>query len=161
VRTMSADGVAGTATVAKVRARHAVAPVYDLTVRGTSRYLVGACGVVVHNTGCSMGGAGGARTAAQAGLTPNQATRIQNAADRIGRPIYLVGSRARGVRTGDWDYVIPSVPKRLWSKIRNSLPGEEMRLETGKTAVELFRSPLKPDLPHVPFIPSGAASAGP
>jgi hypothetical protein len=46
---MSADGVAGTATVAKVRARHAVAPVYNLTVRGTSRYLVGACGVVVHN----------------------------------------------------------------------------------------------------------------
>ena len=49
VRTMSADGVAGTATVANVRARHAVAPVYNLTVRGTSRYLVGACGVVVHN----------------------------------------------------------------------------------------------------------------
>ena len=49
VRTMSAAGVAGTATVAKVRARHAVAPVYNLTVRGTSRYLVGACGVVVHN----------------------------------------------------------------------------------------------------------------
>ena len=51
MRTMSADGVAGTATVAKVRARHAVAPVYNLTVRGTSRYLVGACGVVVHNKG--------------------------------------------------------------------------------------------------------------
>ncbi len=51
VRTMSSQGVAGTATVAKVRARHAVAPVYNLTVRGTSRYLVGACGVVVHNKG--------------------------------------------------------------------------------------------------------------
>jgi hypothetical protein len=49
VRTMSPQGVAGTATVAKVRARHAVAPVYNLTVRGTSRYLVGTCGVVVHN----------------------------------------------------------------------------------------------------------------
>ena len=46
---MSSQGVAGTATVAKVRARHAVAPVYNLTVRGTSRYLVGGCGVVVHN----------------------------------------------------------------------------------------------------------------
>ena len=46
---MSPQGVAGTATVTKVRARHAVAPVYNLTVRGTSRYLVGACGVVVHN----------------------------------------------------------------------------------------------------------------
>jgi len=49
VRTMSPQGVAGTATVTKVRARHAVTPVYNLTVRGTSRYLVGACGVVVHN----------------------------------------------------------------------------------------------------------------
>jgi hypothetical protein len=53
LRTMSPQGVAGTATVTKIRARHAVAPVYNLTVRGTSRYLVGACGVVVHNTnGC-------------------------------------------------------------------------------------------------------------
>jgi hypothetical protein len=60
LRTMSADGVAGTATVAKVRARHAVAPVYNLTVRGTSRYLVGACGVVVHNKG-EGAGSGGSR----------------------------------------------------------------------------------------------------
>jgi len=52
---MSSQGVAGTATVAKVRARHAVAPVYNLTVRGTSRYLVGACGVVVHNKGEGAG----------------------------------------------------------------------------------------------------------
>ena len=54
---MSPQGVAGTATVTKIRGRHAVAPVYNLTVEGTSRYLVGACGVVVHNTGCGMGGA--------------------------------------------------------------------------------------------------------
>jgi hypothetical protein len=60
VRTMSAAGVAGTATVAKIRARHAVAPVYNLTVRGTSRYLVGACGVVVHNKG-EGAGSGGSR----------------------------------------------------------------------------------------------------
>jgi hypothetical protein len=53
VRTMSPQGVAGTATVTKIRGRHAVVPVYNLTVEGTSRYLVGACGVVVHNTnGC-------------------------------------------------------------------------------------------------------------
>ena len=49
VRTMSPQGVAGTATVTKIRGRHAVVPVYNLTVEGTSRYLVGACGVVVHN----------------------------------------------------------------------------------------------------------------
>lgn len=46
---MSPQGVAGTATVTKIRGRHAVVPVYNLTVEGTSRYLVGACGVVVHN----------------------------------------------------------------------------------------------------------------
>jgi len=50
---MSPQGVAGTATVTKVRARHAVVPVYNLTVERTSRYLVGACGVVVHNSPCS------------------------------------------------------------------------------------------------------------
>ncbi len=49
VRTMSAAGVAGTATITKIGSRHAVIPVYNLTVRGTSRYIVGACGVVVHN----------------------------------------------------------------------------------------------------------------
>jgi hypothetical protein len=55
VRTMSPQGVAGTATVTKIRGRHAVVPVYNLTVEGTSRYLVGACGVVVHNTnGCGI-----------------------------------------------------------------------------------------------------------
>jgi hypothetical protein len=53
---MSPQGVAGTATVTKIRSRHAVVPVYNLTVQGTSRYLVGACGVVVHNTnGCGAG----------------------------------------------------------------------------------------------------------
>ena len=57
VRTMSAAGVAGTATITQIGSRHAVAPVYNLTVRGTSRYLVGACGVVVHNKGEGPGSA--------------------------------------------------------------------------------------------------------
>jgi filamentous hemagglutinin len=57
---MSPQGVAGTATVTKIRGRHAVVPVYNLTVQGTSRYLVGACGVVVHNCGNGSEGAGGA-----------------------------------------------------------------------------------------------------
>jgi RHS repeat-associated protein len=53
VRTMSAEGVAGTATVCRIRAREAVELVYNLTVSGTSRYLVGECGVVVHNKAAS------------------------------------------------------------------------------------------------------------
>jgi hypothetical protein len=59
---MSPQGVAGTATVTKIRGRHAVVPVYNLTVEGTSRYLVGACGVVVHNKGEGAGGGGAAAT---------------------------------------------------------------------------------------------------
>jgi hypothetical protein len=51
VRTMSPQGFAGTATITKIRGRHEVVPVHNLTVEGTSRYLVGACGVVVHNKG--------------------------------------------------------------------------------------------------------------
>jgi hypothetical protein len=74
---MSPQGVAGTATVTKIRGRHAVVPVYNLTVEGTSRYLVGACGVVVHNTnGCGAGGGGAAREFVD--LTGHRATHILN-----------------------------------------------------------------------------------
>jgi hypothetical protein len=69
VRTMSPQGVAGTATVTKIRGRHAVVSVYNLTVEGTSRYLVGACGVVVHNKGEGAGGGGAASSLNAARLT--------------------------------------------------------------------------------------------
>jgi hypothetical protein len=35
--------------------------VYNLHVEGTARYLVGACGVVVHNSPCSEAAEGGGR----------------------------------------------------------------------------------------------------
>ena len=75
VRTMSPQGVAGTATVTKIRGRHAVVPVYNLTVEGTSRYLVGACGVVVHNKGEGAGGGGAASALNAARLRSQLAAR--------------------------------------------------------------------------------------
>ena len=40
--------------------------------------------------------AAGLRTAEQARITSAEAERIQNAADRLGKPIHGVGSRAKG-----------------------------------------------------------------
>ena len=43
----------GTATVVRVAPHARPEVVYNLHVEGTARYLVGACGVVVHNSPCS------------------------------------------------------------------------------------------------------------
>jgi hypothetical protein len=43
---------AGTATVVRVAPHDAPEVVYNLHVEGTARYLVGACGAVVHNSPC-------------------------------------------------------------------------------------------------------------
>jgi hypothetical protein len=44
---------AGTATVVRVAPHDAPEVVYNLRVERTARYLVGACGAVVHNSPCS------------------------------------------------------------------------------------------------------------
>ena len=79
VRTMSPQGVAGTATVTKIRGRHAVVPVYNLTVEGTSRYLVGACGVVVHNCDAVREAVRRADASVAPGRGPTHGTRVHAA----------------------------------------------------------------------------------
>jgi hypothetical protein len=76
---MSPQGVAGTATVTKIRARHAVVPVYNLTVEGTSRYLVGACGVVVHNCDAVREAVRRADASVAPGRGPTHGTRVHAA----------------------------------------------------------------------------------
>ncbi len=65
----------------------------------------------------------GLRTAPEAGISPNDAKRIQNAADKSGQPIIVVGSRANGTPnpTSDWDYIL-SGPSRTRHGVKNSLP---------------------------------------
>lgn len=74
-------------------------------------------------------------------MSPNDAKRIQNAADKLGHPIIAVGSRAKGRRTlhnpngfgheSDWDFVLDG-PSRKRHGMKNSLPrgtgaGEDSR----------------------------------
>jgi len=65
----------------------------------------------------------GFRTPSEAGISPNDARRIQNAANKTGEPVIVVGSRANGTPnpTSDWDYIL-SGPSRTRHSIQNSLP---------------------------------------
>ncbi|MFI0734663.1 putative T7SS-secreted protein [Streptomyces sp. NPDC021225] len=65
----------------------------------------------------------GMRTPSEAGISPNDARRIQNAANKAGEPIIVVGSRASGTSNpaSDWDYIL-SGPSRTRHSVHNSLP---------------------------------------
>ncbi|MER7832173.1 polymorphic toxin-type HINT domain-containing protein [Streptomyces sp. NPDC095602] len=96
---------------------------YNLTVADLHTYyvLAGETPVLVHNSNGWCGP--GLRTASEAGISPNDAKRIQNAADKAGQPIIVVGSRANGTPnpTSDWDYIL-SGPSRTRHSVKNSLP---------------------------------------
>ncbi|GAA0681392.1 nucleotidyltransferase domain-containing protein [Dyella marensis] len=78
-------------------------------------------------------------------LTPNQARRIQNAADRIGKPINVVGSRANGTAgpNSDWDYVIDAnAPTR--NSVSKSLPGTGNLSEGTRPNLDVFKGQVNP-----------------
>ncbi|GGT65671.1 RHS repeat-associated core domain-containing protein [Streptomyces purpureus] len=109
--------------ITAVRTRTGAGPVYNLTVDDLHTYyvLAGQTPVLVHNSNGWCGP--GLRTASEAGISPNDAKRIQNAADKAGQPIIVVGSRANGTPnpTSDWDYIL-SGPSRTRHSVKNSLP---------------------------------------
>lgn len=112
-----------TVIIERNRAYSQRARTYNLTVDDFHTYyvLAGETPVLVHN---SSGWCGpGLRTASEAGISPNDAKRIQNAADKAGQPIIVVGSRANGTPnpTSDWDYIL-SGPSRTRHSVKNSLP---------------------------------------
>ncbi|MGW5418891.1 polymorphic toxin-type HINT domain-containing protein [Streptomyces sp. NPDC003943] len=96
---------------------------FNLTVDDLHTYyvLAGQTPVLVHNSNGWCGP--GLRTTSEAGISPNDAKRIQNAADKAGQPIIVVGSRANGTPnpTSDWDYIL-SGPSRTRHSVKNSLP---------------------------------------
>ncbi|MFF7845496.1 polymorphic toxin-type HINT domain-containing protein [Streptomyces ossamyceticus] len=100
------------------------ATTYNLTVADLHTYyvLAGQTPVLVHNSNGWCGP--GFRTASEAGISPNDAKRIQNAADKAGQPIIVVGSRAGNGNlnpTSDWDYILTG-PSRTRHSVKNSLP---------------------------------------
>lgn len=85
-----------------------------------------------------------------------EAARIQNAANRIGKPIHVVGSRASGTArpNSDWDFVIEANHHTRASAAK-SLPGAR-NVQEGLTtpgAQDVFKGPLDPSKPHVTFSP--------
>ncbi|GKQ41208.1 HINT domain-containing protein [Streptomyces sp. A012304] len=155
--------------IGAVEAWTAKATVHNLTVTDVHTYyvVVGATPVLVHNCG--------ERTPAEAGMAPHDAQRIQNAADRLGYPIIVVGSRARGRRTAenpkgfgpesDWDFILDG-PSRQRGKVKNSLPrgiGDGEGSGRGRDFWQSYNpnagrradkyGELDPSLPHVIFRP--------
>ncbi|MFF4697279.1 DUF6531 domain-containing protein [Streptomyces chattanoogensis] len=136
------------------------------------------CGLSPYpNGGQGNGGNGARRTPSEAGMSPNDAQRIQNAANRMGQPIIVVGSRARGRRSADnprgfdggsdWDYILTG-PSRLRGRVRNSLPrgigdgegsgrGRDFQQsynpDIGRHRIKDKYGELDPSLPHVIFEP--------
>jgi RHS repeat-associated protein len=107
----------------------------------------------------------GLRTPSEAGISPNDAKRIQNAADKAGQPIIVVGSRAAGTAhaASDWDYIL-SGPSRVRHSIKNSLPRGWADGDVGGRGRDFWQTynPNRPDYavldrnkPYVVFEPRG------
>jgi RHS repeat-associated protein len=110
----------------------------------------------------------GLRTACQAGISPSNALRIQNAADRTGQQIIVVGSRASGTsgQNSDWDYIMSGSSAARHSAASSvpagsaggaiSASGAESGIDIGQTYNPNAPNytPLNPNLPHVIFSPN-------
>ena len=79
----------------------------------------------------------GLRTADQAGISASDALRIQNAANRTGQQITVVGSRAAGTSgpMSDWDYIF-SGPSAARHSAASSVPVGEAGGAIGASGTE-------------------------
>jgi hypothetical protein len=87
-------------------------------------------------------------------LAATDATRIQNAANKVGVPITVVGSRAAGTSHAwsDWDYIVSGANSRIRGKIRNSLP-EGPRGIGEPRKIDFIEGPVNTDFPYITFNP--------
>ncbi|MEZ5901344.1 MAG: nucleotidyltransferase domain-containing protein [Hyphomicrobiaceae bacterium] len=84
-------------------------------------------------------------------LSPGDISRIQNAADRYGTKITVVGSRAAGTAgpNSDWDYILEG---KSPGRIGQSLPGGSRGLGEPR-AQDFDQGPVRTDQPHITFTP--------
>lgn len=82
--------------------------------------------------------------------------RIQNAANRIGQDINVIGSRANGTAKAfsDFDYVIEGVSSKQFSKIKNSLPGAKSMIDNLPNRIDLFKGKLDKSKPYITVTPN-------
>ena len=110
---------------------------YNLKIADFHTYFVGEDGVLVHN-----------------GFGPQQFSRIQAAADAIGVPIHLVGSKAAGTDGpfSDFDFVIEEcINRKQKKKAKFLLPkGDKSQINRG---IDIFFEPLNRDFPFITFFP--------
>ena len=106
----------------------------------------------------------GQRTWREAGISEADSTRIQNAADRTGQRIDVVGSRASNTAgpDSDWDYVMSGNSARRHSASSSVPHGTSGgALGTGGwTGIDVFPGKVNPSLPHVTFLPAIAKPGG-
>jgi predicted nucleotidyltransferase len=81
--------------------------------------------------------------------------RIKNAAMRINKTIYLVGSRAAGTHHSysDFDYIIPTIRSKEWTKIKNSLPGAKIPQDNLPNRIDLLKVSLDLTKPYIRINP--------
>jgi len=109
----------------------------------------------------------GSQTSEQAGISSSDALRIQNAADRTGQQITVVGSRAAGTAgsDSDWDYIF-SGPSAARHSAASSVPvgnaGGAIGASGTESGIDIWQdynpeapgyTTLDPKLPHVTFTP--------
>jgi len=137
--------------------------VYNLEIHGEHVFRVASSGVLVHNSSGTEGraqgptaGGGADLQRALVNMTPEEITRIQNAANRTGQPIHVVGSRSGGSKTprpdSDWDYVIQA-NNHTRRSAGDSLPGAKNLKEGIPSNQDIFKGPLDYDRPHITFHP--------
>ncbi|MBO6563451.1 MAG: RHS repeat protein [Pseudomonadales bacterium] len=104
-----------------------------------------------NKTGPTIGGGGTLDK-----LSPSERKRIQNAANRSGRDIAVVGSRVNPNKTvrpdSDYDFVIDANSKRR-NNLSRSLPGGKNVREGVPNNQDIYKGPVEADKPHVIFHP--------
>jgi RHS repeat-associated protein len=87
-------------------------------------------------------------------LSASEIQRIQNAANRSGQEINLVGSRAGGTAgsSSDWDYVIDANAKTR-NSLSRSLPGAGDTVEGIRPNIDVFKGQVDETRPFIRFFP--------
>ena len=86
-------------------------------------------------------------------LSPGEQKRIQNAANKSGADITVVGSQTTGKRPGsDFDFILEGGTSRSRSKIKNSLPQGPRGTGEGNGR-DFLKGPVDKSLPHIKFKP--------
>jgi hypothetical protein len=91
-------------------------------------------------------------------LSPLEIARIQNAANRTGVEISVVGSRANGTShaMSDWDYVVPVGTKSSTThSLKNSLPEGPRGLGDPRNQ-DFFKATVDASKPFITFKPQGS-----